>query len=55
MEFDEQKELVNDLIFLNKLKDDLYQYHPSNPQGLNVEEEYNKVINIIEEIEEKLL
>jgi len=47
-------ELQNDLILMNSVKEELWQYHPSNPQYVNVIQSYKKVSNIISVIENKI-
>ena len=32
-----KEELINDLFWLSKQLDDVWQYHPNNPNGVNVE------------------
>ena len=36
-------EMINEIIFLSKISEELWQYHPKNPDRINVEDEYKKV------------
>lgn len=36
-------QLIDELFFIADLLDDLYQYHPSNPKQVNVEETYKEL------------
>ena len=42
-EIDPKTEMINEIIFLTKISEELWQYHPNNPDRINVEDEYKKV------------
>jgi len=42
-EIDPKTEMINEIIFLTKISEELWQYHPNNPDRINVEDEYQKV------------
>lgn len=47
-------ELINELSFLLELQSKVWQYHPNNPNGKSVVDEYAKLQMDIEDIEEQL-
>ena len=47
-------ELINDLISISTVMDEVYKYHPDNPNKLDVVEEYKVLFDIKEEIEKQL-
>lgn len=49
-----KNELVNDLAFLSGLKDEVWKFHPNNPNRLYVVDEYAKLQIEIELIEDRL-
>lgn len=52
---DEKRErLINDLIHLQRLSEDLWQYHPENPDAVPVKESYANLQLEIADIESKL-
>jgi hypothetical protein len=52
---EEQKaNLVNDLIAVSTVMDEIWNYHPDNPNKKNVIEEYNQLLKIKEDIEKEL-
>ena len=46
--------LVNDLIAANTGTEDVWKYHPDNPNKHDVVEEYNQLKQIINDIEEEI-
>lgn len=42
-EIDPKTEMINEIIFLTKISEELWQYHPNNPDRINVEDEYQKI------------
>jgi len=42
-EINPKTEMINEIIFLTKISEELWQYHPNNPDRINVEDEYQKV------------
>lgn len=54
-ELDEQKaELINDLIAITTVMEELWNYHPDNPNKKDVVAEYNQLIKIKGDIENEL-
>lgn len=47
-------EMINEIIFLNKIATEMWQYHPNNPQQINVVEEYQQVQDKIKELQDKI-
>ena len=42
-EINPKTEMINEIIFLTKISEELWQYHPNNPDRINVEDEYQKI------------
>lgn len=54
-EIDEQKvSMVNELIFLTQEAEDLWKYHPNNPNSSNLLEDYAKLKQEISELEKEI-
>ena len=51
---DPKIEMINEIIFLNKISTEMWQYHPNNPNKVNVVEEYQQVQDKIEELQNKI-
>jgi hypothetical protein len=47
-------ELVNEVIFLNDRMEDLWRYHPDNPNKIDVVWEYNNMKNELDLIEDRI-
>lgn len=47
-------EMINEIIFLNKIASEMWQYHPNNPQQIKVVTEYQQVQDKIEELQNKI-
>jgi len=47
-------ELVNEVIFLNDRMEDLWRYHPDNPNKVDVVWEYNNIKNELDLIEDRI-
>jgi hypothetical protein len=47
-------ELINDLIAVSTVMDELWSYHPNNPNKKDIEEEYAVLDNIKHGIEQEL-
>ena len=45
-----KSQLVNDIINLSRLIDEMYTYHPDNPDRVAVVEETEKIKKIIEDL-----
>jgi len=52
---EEQKaNLINDLIAVSTVMDELWNYHPDNPEKKDVIEEFNTLKNIQKDIEQEI-
>ena len=51
---DPRVEMVNEIIFLNKIATEMWQYHPNNPQQINIEVEYKAINDKIAELQDKI-
>ena len=49
-----KSDLVNDIITLEGMAEDLWQYHPDNDKKIDVVKSYNNIKNRINEIEKTL-
>lgn len=49
-----EKEMINELLGLAKIKDELWRYHPDNPKRVDVEHEYEKLDNYFNILEKEL-
>ena len=47
-------QLVDELMTVVQVMDELYRYHPNNPNKVNVENEYKQMASRKKEIEAKL-
>lgn len=47
-------ELVNEVIFLNDRMEDLWSYHPENPNKVDIVWEYNNLKNELDLIEDRI-
>ena len=47
---DKRSQLVNDIINLSRLIDEMYVYHPDNPDKVDVVEETKKIKQIISDL-----
>ena len=47
-------EMINEIIFLNKIASEMWQYHPNNTQQINVVTKYQQVQDKIEELQNKI-
>ena len=47
---DKRSQLVNDIINLSRLVDEMYVYHPDNPDRVDVVEETEKIKQIISDL-----
>jgi len=46
-----REEILNELMFLTKQKEELWAYHPYNPNRIDMVKVYNKISNDIEKLE----
>ena len=49
-----KEDLINDLIFLTKQLDEVWQYHPDNPTSLDPTAHYNYIKSKIASVESDL-
>ena len=47
---DKRSQLVNDIINLSRLMDEMYVYHPDNPDKVDVVEETGKIKQVISDL-----
>jgi hypothetical protein len=47
---DKKSQLINDIINLSRLIDEMYVYHPDNPDRVDVVEETEKIKQIISDL-----
>ena len=47
-------ELINDLISVTTVKEEIWKYHPDNPDQKDIIAEYNQLLKIQEDIENEL-
>ena len=47
-------DLINDLISVSTVMDELWKYHPENPERVDIVSEYNNLIEMKKEIETEL-
>jgi hypothetical protein len=50
----EKERLINELVGLSSLQDMLWKYHPSNNNGINIEHEFQQVVDRIKVISEQI-
>ncbi len=51
---EDKVELVNQLVMLINIQEKVWTYHPDNPNGVDVKEEYSRLQQEIEEITSRL-
>jgi hypothetical protein len=51
----EEKNLINELLFLSKKRDELWEYHPNNPEGKNLTKVVKELSEKIDQIEDQLI
>ena len=51
---EQRAELINDLIAINTVMEELWNYHPDNPDKKDVITEYNTLQNIQKDIEKEI-
>jgi len=49
-----REELLNNLFWLSKQLEDVWQYHPNNPNKIDVELEYNEIKAEMSQIESQI-
>jgi len=49
-----RNELVNEAIFLSDIQEQLWRYHPDNPQKVDVVWEYNNIKNELDLIDDRI-
>lgn len=48
------EDLLNDLIHWGHLKEDIWKYHPDNPERVDIVDEYNRISEKFEQIKSLL-
>jgi hypothetical protein len=51
---EEKLELINQLLFLVQMQENVWRYHPNNPNAVNAVEEYDELQEEINSVENKL-
>ncbi|MDC6464813.1 hypothetical protein PQZ39_00115 [bacterium] len=51
---EKREDLINELSFLGKISDDLWKYHPENPERTDVTTSFDKVKKMMDKIEAQL-
>lgn len=49
-----KEDLINDLFWLSKQLEEVWQYHPNNPNKVDVELEYNEIKAEMSQIESQI-
>jgi hypothetical protein len=47
--------LLNELVFLSQKRDELWEYHPNNPEGKNLIKTVKELCERIDQIEDQLV
>jgi len=47
--------LINELVFLSQKRDELWEYHPNNPEGKNLVKTVKELCERIDQIEDQLV
>lgn len=50
-----EENLINELLFLSQKRDELWEYHPSNPEGKNLIKTVKELSERIDQIENQLI
>lgn len=51
---DENVEVLNEIIFLTNRMDEIWSYHPDNPEAINIKLTYDVIVSMIKELEESI-
>ena len=51
---DPKIEMINEVIFLTKISEELWSYHPDNPNQIDVKDQYSKVQDKITKLQEEI-
>ena len=51
---DPKIEMINEVIFLTKISEELWSYHPDNPNQIDVKDQYSKVQGKITKLQEEI-
>ena len=51
---DPKIEKINEVIFLTKISEELWSYHPDNPNQIDVEDQYSKIQGKITKLQEEI-
>jgi len=50
-----KRELMEDILAVNTVIEEVWNYHPSNPNRLDIEEEYDKLMEIKSDLQKELV
>jgi|TARA_R100000951_G_scaffold109274_1_gene106191 hypothetical protein len=50
-----KRELMEDILAVNTVIEEVWNYHPSNPNKLDIEEEYDKLMEIKSDLQKELV
>tara|TARA_R110000803_G_scaffold34538_2_gene75342 strand:- start:2731 stop:2931 length:201 start_codon:yes stop_codon:yes gene_type:complete len=48
-------DIMEDILAVNTVIEEVWNYHPENPNKLNIEEEYKKLLDIKENLQKELV
>ena len=51
----EEENLINELVFLTQKRDELWEYHPNNPEGKNLIKVVKELSERIDQINDQLI
>ncbi len=51
---DPKIEMINEIIFLTKVSTEMWQYHPNNPNQIDVEDEYSQIQDKIVKLQQSI-
>jgi len=50
-----KNDLMEDILAVNTVIEEVWNYHPSNPNKANIEEEYEKLLEIKSDLQKELV
>ena len=53
--YEELENLINELVFLTQKRDELWEYHPNNPEGKNLIKVVKELSERIDQINDQLI
>ena len=51
----QKNNLMEDILAVNTVIEEVWNYHPSNPNKLDIEEEYDKLLEIKSDLQKELV